>query len=226
MAPAKKSNKATLPQVKNPYSVKRALITAPINPASAYIHKIDTAQTKAKGIYVSWATKPNGLEAVYVAPIKNYFNMNASKNDLVATWKIACIMHRRDPSAEGNVKLSGSKGNDWPWDAFVTVGEEGDSPEAVGEHIAETLSSFSKIKGSGFNYKQEFSFRRVASDGDDLKPLTYYLLDEHVVLIFKHMFASENTKEKMMEEDEILEDFFGTAERGRDLLIDEHWVVP
>lgn len=200
--------------------VKYSFPRVPIKHSSEttkYIHRVDTVETKARGVFVSWATKSNGTEACYTAPIKCEFNTFGREKNLVDEWKIACIVHRRDPKVEGNKKLAGSKEGKWPWDAFVTIGEEGKSAEMIGRHIAASFTAFAR--------KQKFAFNRVASNGTALRPLTYYLLDDDALMIFKTMFASCNTKECMMRNDEILDDFFGSAEKGRSLLEGLDWDI-
>lgn len=225
----KKGDKQSAP-VKNPYSPKRSSPKIPINPSSKYVHKIDTAATKVEGVFVSWATKPNGIDACYVSPIKNLFNSKGREMKLCEVWKVNCIVYRRDPNSPGNEKLPGSRDSEWPWDAFVTIAEEGEeiTAEQVGSHIASAFTAFGvenkkKKLGHGFSYRQEFAFRRDASNPDALLPLSYYLLDEDVLLIFKAMYEAGNTKEEMMAQDDTLERFFGDAELGRELLNEAHW---
>ena len=216
--PTKASNKRGDKQatpVKNPYSPKRSNPKVPINPSSKYVHKIDTAETKVEGVFVSWATKPNGIDACYVSPIKNLFFSKGREMNLCEVWKVNCIVNRRDPTIPGNVKLPGSRDSEWPWDAFVTIAEEGGdtTAEQVGNHIASVFTAFGadnkkKKLGHGFNYRQEFAFRRVASIPDELLPLSYYLLDEDVLLVFKAMYEVGNTKEEMMAQDDNLGQLF------------------
>ena len=145
---------------------------------------------------------------------------------------------RRRVDGGVNDKLAGMKGEPWPWDAFVTVVEEGASAEQIGRHIAREFTAFA-IKssaanskkedktGGSFKHRQEFGFRRVVSNGDDLKPLSYYLLEDDVVLLFKSIFGPPyNSKDDIMKEDELLEDFFGDADRGRHLIINTDWNIP
>ena len=80
-------------------------------------------------------------------------------------WKIACIMNRRVPNIEGN-ELAGGKEARWPWDAFV----QGESAEAIGRHIAASFNSFA--------HHQKFAFNRVVSNRRELRPLSYYLLED------------------------------------------------
>ena len=91
-------------------------------------------------------------------------------------------MNRRVPNIEGN-ELAGGKEARWPWDAFV----QGESAEAIGRHIAASFNSFA--------HHQKFAFNRVVSNRRELRPLSYYLLEDDALLIFKMMFASCNTKE-------------------------------
>ncbi len=168
-------------------------------------------------------------------PIKIAFK-EQEKGELVKEWNIATILNRKDPNGGVNDKLVGSKGKDWPWDAFVTVDEEGASAEQIGRQIAKAFTAFAiKSKnatsiddttGGSFKHNQEFAFRRVVSDGEDLKPLSYYLLENDAVLLFRSLFAPDNSKDDLLKNDDLLEDFFGDADRGRYLINNTNWNIP
>jgi hypothetical protein len=56
-----------------------------------------------------------------------------------------------------------------------------------------------------------------------LNPLTHHLLDEDAGTIFKSMYSEENEKDFIAGQDELLKGFFGSAEKGREVLEEIIW---
>lgn len=176
------------PFLYNPYSIKRAPPAhVPSNRSSKKVYKVDVAETMAKDIYISWATKANGIDACYIKPIKQYYNEHAVEKDLLTEWKIAGIVPRRDPKSPGlNRRLPGCKNASWPFEAFISIAENDDETgEWIGRLIASKLTSFCIMakaeKGLRLKCQHEFAFRRVVST-DELLPVIHYLLGKHKLI--------------------------------------------
>ena len=201
-----------------------------VSNASKWIHKVYTASTQAKGIFITWASKPNGQEASFVKPLRTHYEQLGVEQELPKEWKIHGIYPRRDrKDLDANKVLPGNRGSTWPWDCFVTicVAAEGDTAKSTGKHIAKVLTEFA-AQADEFKdqkHKPKYAFCGDASEASrgGLKPLSHFLLDEHVVEVFKSLFEDGNEKDLMMDQDDLLKSFFGSAEKGREMLEDCIW---
>ena len=193
------------------------------NNASKWTHKVYTASTQVVGIFVTWVSKPNGYGASFVKPLKTHYEQQVVNLGLVEEWKISGIYPRRDhKDPVANKVLPGSRGTSWPWDCFVTIAVEGDTAKSIGKHITKVLTEFA---AQADVFKDQKHMPKYAFCGDvteaqptGLKPLSHFLLDEHVMEVFASVFASANEKDLMMDQDDILKTFFGSAEKGREML--------
>ena len=176
-------------------------------------YAVNTAETKADSIFVSWITLPDGIMSYETSHIRNLFQA-CSYFDEVNTWKLLDIMQCRDVENSDGL----------PWDVFGSIGRKGESAEIIGKHLAATFTAFdgvdSYIDGGSDNGRcrgqQQYMFGGVASNMQRL-PLLHYLSDDNTVFVFEEIcdYCDEDYR---MAKDETLIGFFGTAERGRQLL--------
>jgi hypothetical protein len=219
MAPIKKKTDKV---VNNPYRVKRCAMKLPVEAAATYGNKVETVATMVDNVFVTFATRRKDGVASYVKPVEEHFKAHSVDQGLIEKWKVCGIMPRRDPTClEENKKLPGAPDKGWGWDAFLTVGNDEDTPQSVGTHITGVLNEFIGNPTKMMN-KNPFNFHRVASNENKLQPLAFYLLNEDVMEVLKRLYDG-NPKEAMMAEDELLEQFFLSAEEGRELLKREVW---
>jgi len=216
--------KAIPPQGK----VKRSPVIGPIHSIPKWVNKVYTASTRADGVFVTWASRSNG-SASFVRPLKTHFEKESSSSNLTEEWKVTAIMPRRDfhhPDANAELPAS-SYDSMWGWDSFVTVATEGDTATSVGKHITGVFNEHETNAAPGQKRsKLQFAFCGEVSDAKaGLKPLSHFLLDEDVAEVFKSVYAGSNEKEFMLGQDVILEGFFGSAEKGRDVLEVGSWAV-
>lgn len=166
-------------------------------------------------------TGPNG-NAAYVKPIVDYLG-SCNTGRVSREWKILGVLPRRDErNVDQNKKLPGAPGKEWPWEAFVAVvndEEEGETTKSVGKHITDMLNMHASRSGATSRYV----FYRVVSNDNNLRPLSYYLLDEDTTDVFLALYKHNNEKVHVMQSDELLRSYFGSAERGRELLALEAW---
>ena len=208
---------------------KRSPVIGPINSAQKWINKVHTASTQADGVYVSWVSKSNST-AAYTKPFKNHFEDNGSALNLTTAWKVSAIMPRRnfkDPDA--NQALPVSPGSAWGWDCFVTIVDvdKVESAASIGKHITVSLTEFgaaaNEFKAQRFKPKYAFCGDPSDSGAEGKKPLAHHLLDEDVGTILKTMYGEENEKDFIAGQDELLKGFFGSAEKGREVLEEMIW---
>ena len=74
-------------------------------------------------------------------------------------------------------------------------------------------------------HKPEYIFCGDVSEANSsgLKPLSHFLLDQDVAEVVKYVFENGNEKNAVMNQDDLLESFFGSAEKGREMLEDCPW---
>jgi hypothetical protein len=204
----------------SPGRVKRAPVVGPIRTIPKWMNKVYTASTQADGVFVTWAVRASNGTASFVRPLTAFFEQQCDSSKLTDEWKVTAIMPRRDfHNLEANVELPGSNDSSWDWDSFVTVATAEDETAAtIGSHITDVFNRHDA------GNKPKFLFCGEVSDAKaGLKPLSHYLLDEDVAQVFKSMYASNNEKDVMMGQGNILEGFFGSAEKGREVLEGSSW---
>ncbi len=144
-------------------------------------------------------------------------------------WGVCAFMFRRDPKADDgeDAYLPNREGSDYGWDCMISERrEETDRPSVLGQRIAE---QFTECAANVTDYKihPTFTFRNDVTARPP-KPLNFYICDSDCVKILKLFYAKENTKEAVMEDDAILDSYFGSAELGRqtlESLSDDAWSV-
>ena len=95
---------------------------------------------------------------------------------------------------------------------------ENETAESIGTHIASVFNK-GRIEQAWNNKTDHFTYRNVVSDQAELLPLSHYLLGPDLVRLFLTMYdTEENEGVDLLQEDDLLSTFFGTAERGRLLL--------
>jgi hypothetical protein len=203
----------------NPY-IKKSVTIGPIADGSRRnLNKIHTVKTEAD-VFVSWASK-GPFTASFTKPFKTHFNHNASTSDVSQAWRVSAVMPRRDfNDVEANTNLPGAPDANWHWDAFVTIAADGDTAESIGKNIATSLTNFA-LTSNAFNGKNKpgFVYNPRPVESQEAMPLSYFLLDQDVAHVFKSMYA-ENEMDVLLQQDDILEKFFGSADKGRAVLAD------
>lgn len=114
-------------------------------------------------------------------------------------------------------------GAKYSWMVFVTWMKESDTPTLVSKELAKGLTRFTKACYSECKHPDKFTSRNVLTK--NAKPLNYYLLDEVCVILLQRTNAGK-TLDEVKADDELLSNFFGTAEHGRIVLEDvdeEDW---
>lgn len=224
----------TMSTVKNIYS-GHPLLKLDDEYRVKYSHQIDSVQTAVHGVYVSWSTrygsgcnitrsgrKPEALPS-YLEPMIDYFDEHADDESLVYEWGITGFLTRRDynkynPKTDKLLASIDSKGYRTYWNAIVTIStSENSSPCTVGSRIAKVFTDFTNEKfSSKQSKKQQFQyvFREDVTDSKP-SPLAKYLDDDSVVAVFMMMYGHN---EKELQNNELLINFFGDADRGRHLL--------
>ena len=226
MAPSKAKNNAT---TANPY-VKLSYNIGAISNKQGYSNKITTVKVAADNVFVSWSTRPGAKNvSSYLKPLKDHFELHCNDNGLLDTWKISGFLTRREFNQTDpleNKKLTGSPDAAWPWEAIVTIlPPQIDPPPtavSVGKHVADAFTAFATDSKAFGRNKVSFAFHRDASEAEPA-PLSRYVLDEDVVQVVKIMYAQQHKKEDVLDNDDLLERFFGDADRGRSLLEFEAW---
>jgi hypothetical protein len=102
---------------------------------------------------------------------------------------------------------------------------EKESAESIGTHIASVLNEGYTWQGQYMIHKTDnVTYRSgVVSDQAELLPLSHYLLDHDLVRVFMTMYDTEaNEDVDLLQQDDLLRSFFGTAEQGRLLLQDKY----
>ena len=224
----------TMSTVKNIYS-GHPLLKLDDEYRVKYSHQIDSVQTAVHGVYVSWSTrygsgcnitrsgrKPEALPS-YLEPMIDYFDEHADDESLVYEWGITGFLTRRDynqynPKTDKLLASIDSKGYRTYWNAIVTIStSKNSSPCTVGSRIAKVFTDFTNEKfSSKQSKKQQFQyvFREDVTDSKP-SPLAKYLDDDSVVAVFMMMYGHN---EKELQNNELLINFFGDADRGRHLL--------
>ena len=210
-----------------------------------------TIETAAKGVYLSWVVRPDGTMGYHpIKPFLDQFTENysferhlvhydlydesAPELDLVKAWKIAGFVDRRHPVYhQYPSRLESVERFEWgpkPCKAMVTILKEEEleqeTSESIGTHIASVLNKGYTWRGSQYaiHKTDNVTYRSgVVSDQAELLPLSHYLLGPDLVRVFMTMYDTEaNEDVDLLQQDDLLRSFFGTAEQGRLLLQDKY----
>lgn len=116
-------------------------------------------------------------------------------------------MPRRD--SESNEPMTTSPGLPYHWDSIVTLrGSPEETPTEIGQKLASDFSAFSTA-----DFKSRiFRFSRDTSDSPP-RSLNHYLMDDQCILYLKKIFFGVS-KDAILADEEVLAEFFGTAEEG------------
>jgi hypothetical protein len=177
---------------------------------------------------IIFATKYDNRKQAYLYDFKTEF---PNHDD----WKITTFMSRRDPSKPGSNEYLYEEGTDYSWTCIVCQCTSGDDTAvSIGTHIAKVFSDFNVNQyasqkpqaGSPFRYPPaKFEFRNNLTSSPP-KPLNYYLTDGDALKLLKQMYSEDNKRSTVMEKDDLLVKYFGTADLGREMLqmmSDDDW---
>ena len=192
---------------------------------------LDLVKTGVDGVYVGFCTKawaPD--ESAYLFPMEKGLNDTEDGGALAKEWKyVFSFLPRRDTTIDdGITPMKSKKGSKWDWKAVLCLIDEKDTSTAkAGRHIAHCFSKFTRNKDVMEN-PEKYTFNNCFHDNP--QPLNHYLLDLDVAKVLKSLVCHEGseytTKEDVLQDDEIMEAFFGTSEDGRAYLEDmeeEDW---
>jgi hypothetical protein len=222
-APSTPLKKAKLSPITNPYA------TSVTTAGKKYINHIDAASTSGNEFVICLATKYDNKKQAFLYDIKKEFANNAD-------WKITTFMARRDPLKPGSNEYLYEVGTDYVWYCIVCqCTSEDDSAVSIGSHIANVFTDFNvKLHASqkpkvGIRPNTfppaKFEFRNDFTS-DPPKPLNFYLTDWDALKLLKQMYSKNNKRSTVVENDDLLVDYFGTADLGREMLqmmSDDDW---
>ena len=175
---------------------------------------IRSLQTKVPELIVSYGSRASDESiAAFVKPMTDKYAQDVeSGGSAPHDFNINYICSRRS-SCGGNIPRKVSMDSPYEWEAFITIIDEGSvNAAAVGENLAEQLSMLKseKYESHGFQFR--------SSDENDVgKPLNHYLLDWDCVVLLRNIY-SEATKDELMEDEDIMTQFFGSQGCGKDVL--------
>jgi len=181
---------------------------------------LDIVKTLVDGVYIGFCTKgwaPN--ESAYLFPMEKGLN---DGEDLAKEWKyVYSFLPRRDKAGDDGITSMKTKhGSKWDWKVVLILVDEADtSVEKAGVHIATSFSKFTRNKDVMQN-PEKYRFNHYFSSNP--QALNHYLLDLDVAKVLKSLICFEGSeyasKEDVLQDEEILESFFGSAEFGREYL--------
>lgn len=170
-------------------------------------------QTKVPEIVVSFASKTadENIGAFLKPIVDQYTNDVANGGPSPEMFNVQYICPRR--SGESNKAKKISPELSYDWEALVTINDDEDvSAPDIGENLAERFSIFESEKYEA----QKFVFK--LPDEDEIeKPLNHYLLDWDCVVLLRTVYSNE-PKEVLAEDEDVMTNFFGSPEIGAKVL--------
>lgn len=214
--PVKQSKaKASLAHGQTPIKKKKhaSPITKKIKKVQQYTNWVDSASTKVEDVTVHWITKFNSKEAAFINHHKKHFQ-EAGQESFPTLF---AIMGRRDSNeAPLNRYLKAQPGTSFYWECLVAERNDNDTASTLGRRIAKEFTDFGATCND-YQIPPKFQFRNDVST-TPLKPLNYYLCDGDCLAILKRFYAEDNDKDDIMEDEDIMESYFGTVQLGRQML--------
>ena len=180
-----------------------------------YTNWIDVSKTLVDDIGVAWSSKPN---ANCCASFIHHHKMEWEENGKATFPTLFAILGRRDNNQDTlNRFMKSEPGKSFYWECLVVERcNEDDTPEVLGKRIAREFTDFGAICNN-YNIPPKFQFRNDLST-TPLKPLNYYLCDGDCLAILKRFYAEDNKKEDIMQDESIMESYFGTVALGHQML--------
>jgi hypothetical protein len=191
---------------------------------------LDLVETSVGGVFIGFCTKawaPD--ESAYLFPMERGLNDTEDGGNLAKEWKyVHSFLPRRDTNVnDGITTMKTKKGSKWDWKVVLLLIDEGDtSIEKAGRHIAHCFSKFTRNKDVMDN-PEKYTFNKCFRDP---QALNHYLLDLDVAKVLKslvcHQGSEYTSKEDVIQDEEVMDAFFGTSEVGRAYLEDmedEDW---
>lgn len=184
-----------------------------------YANVIVTHSTKVPEIAISIASKPKeGSGGTFTHYIKKKYEDPVLGNDLSEEWAVTAILPRR-LSARENSAMAQYPGSRYDWQCFVHFVTGSDTPVSLGKQLARGLTKFTRDKElSGMENADVYVFKSAEEHPNS--PLSHFLLDEDVVELMKIIHSEEMQLHEVMENDEILEQFFESASKAKEILAD------
>lgn len=191
---------------------------------------LDLVETCVGGVFIGFCTKawaPD--ESAYLFPMEKGLNDTENGGNLAKEWKyVHSFLPRRDTNVDdGITAMKTRKGSKWDWKVVLLLIDEGDtSIEKAGRHIAHCFSKITRNKDVMDN-PEKYTFNKCFRDP---QALNHYLLDLDVAKVLKslvcHQGSEYTSKEDVIQDEEVMDAFFGTSEVGRAYLEDmedEDW---
>jgi len=194
---------------------------------------IDVVKTCVNGVYIAFCTRswaPD--EASYLFPMEKALNDEENGGELSKMWKhVFAFLPRRDRSIDdGLTAMKTKKGSKWDWKVVVLVIDEEDTASITKacRHVASCFTKFTRNK-EHMDSPEKYTFRDYFGTIEP-EPLNHYLLDLDVAKLLKafvcHKGSKYKTKEDVLQDEEILQAFFGSADAGMQYLLgmeEEDW---
>lgn len=205
---------------KGPSPIKKSVRKIPIKPSgkAAVRFIIRSIQTLVPEIIVSYCSRVSDESiGAFIKPMTDKYAEDVEAGGSAPhDFNVQYICSRRAIGA-GNVPKKVSMDQPYEWEALITIIDEGSmTANAVGENLAEQFSAFKSEK-----YETQ-GFKFVSPNESDVglpqgQPLNYYLLDWDCVVLLRNIY-SETTKEDLMDNEEIMNQFFGSIDGGEAVL--------
>jgi len=220
---ARKKNIASMSTTK----VKSFSPPTSVNPNKQdYTNWVTSIETAVPDFDVHWITKWQKKEekdlppvAAYIVPYIKEFDLTG---DIIGSSNIKAFMPRRDLSKEGQFNLPTGSGKGYYWELLITERPSTDeTAESMGRNIAKVFNRFSNIHDKNQEIFQfggpRFGFKGEETANPPL-PMNHYMCDNQCFVLLKELYSEDYSLENVMENDAILEQFFGSAEEGRRML--------
>lgn len=168
---------------------------------------IQSLETAVTDIVISYVSKgADGREAAYIKPLIDAWR-SEDHDKCTDSWYIDSVVARRD--GDTNEPMTASSTLPYPWECIVTLrGSYQETPTEIGHKLAASFSGFTTP-----DFRQRhFQFKCDASTSPP-SSLNKYLLDSDCITYLKKIYFGVS-KESLMENEEVLTEFFGTPEEG------------
>jgi hypothetical protein len=173
---------------------------------------IDLFVTQAPNVVIAVASKPkDSPEASFTFPMARALDDRKVGDTYSSEWGVLMAANQRGDALGTVPKMSGQ----WEWKCFVMVKGKGETLENMGNRLAKAFTRFTKKPIAKMERPEYYQFRTAFTD--DPKPLNFHLMDFACAKALRALY-DELTKEEMMEDEGLMEAYFGTVEKGRSFL--------
>ena len=165
------------------------------------------------GVIVHWLQKPTRVEEAFA---RKFFDDFRASPELLDECGFDLILNMKGENGEDFCPQAAN--STWPWRLLVAcVGNDDNTEEVRMEQANEGIQLYNRTATKdNYKFPRQVRFCKDLT-GAELEPLDTILLDKDVINLMQAAYP-DMTLEQMLEDDDIMSDFWSNLERGAEAI--------